>query len=126
MKKMGGGEEEVAVASSVPSPSPPLIVQVQCSSHKGHLNFKLDFLQDGQDGFSYISFSSFTISSSPSRIFTLYLFRLPCHFYLVAIDQTTTMCRIVFGLVSSVRPVFVQPAFIQLFSSNPFHPILLG
>ena len=25
-----------------------------------------------------------------------------------------------------VRSVFVQPAFVQLFSSNPFRPILLG
>ena len=26
----------------------------------------------------------------------------------------------------AVRPVFVQPVFVQLFSSNPFRPILLG
>ena len=30
------------------------------------------------------------------------------------------------ALWEAVRPVFVQPVYVQLFSSNPFRPILLG
>ena len=37
--------------------------------------------------------------------------------------QIRILCSI---LYISVRSVFVQTVFVQLFSSNPFHPILLG
>ena len=37
--------------------------------------------------FYYISFSSFTFPGTPYRIFLLYLPSLPCHFYLVVIEQ---------------------------------------
>ena len=36
---------------------------------------------------SYISFSSFTFSSAPYRIFPLFLLWLPYHFYLVVIER---------------------------------------
>ena len=35
----------------------------------------------------FISFSSFTFPDVPYRIFFLYLPRLPCHFYIVVIEQ---------------------------------------
>ena len=56
---------------------------------KRHRHFHLQTqLQDGSPiTFSYISFSSFTFTGTPYRIFLLFLPWLPCHFYLVVIEQ---------------------------------------